>query len=256
MRPWCASTHWAMGLPGSTRPPCSGETSSWPRPPGIGARAGTSRPGPPSAPAAGATSAAADIGRSDPAVHHALAELEHAELEMELYSQGNIEPSLQRGLQAVARALAVAPDHYESRVLEARLHRRLTEHHAARGDGGPGTPPEGARRRAGGLGVQPRTARGAAGAGLALPAVGPVPPEGQPGSLRSAPEGRRAPRGNRPGGSGRRCPAAPRAHLQVRGRSTSIRAAWTHCPCSAGRSTPTAWPSGWTRASCTPGSTS
>ncbi|MCY1073865.1 serine/threonine-protein kinase [Archangium lansingense] len=76
---------------------------------------------------------AADIGRSDPAVHHALAQLERAELEMELYGQGNIEPPLQRGLQAVARALTVAPDHYESRVLEARFHRRLAEHHATRG---------------------------------------------------------------------------------------------------------------------------
>ncbi|MFY0563581.1 protein kinase domain-containing protein [Archangium lansingense] len=76
---------------------------------------------------------AADIGRSDPAVHHALAELERAELEMELYGQGNIQPPFQRGLQAVARALAVAPDHYESRVLEARLHRRLSEDQATRG---------------------------------------------------------------------------------------------------------------------------
>ncbi|PTL79961.1 serine/threonine-protein kinase [Vitiosangium sp. GDMCC 1.1324] len=76
---------------------------------------------------------AVDIGRSNPALHHALARLELAVMEMELYGHGDIEPPFQRGLQAVSRALAVAPDHYESRVLEARFHRRLAEDRITRG---------------------------------------------------------------------------------------------------------------------------
>ncbi|REG33293.1 serine/threonine protein kinase [Archangium gephyra] len=69
---------------------------------------------------------AAEIGRSDPATHYALAQLEHARLEMELSSHGEgVRQLYERGLQAVSRALEVAPDHYESKLLEARFHHRL-----------------------------------------------------------------------------------------------------------------------------------
>jgi eukaryotic-like serine/threonine-protein kinase len=77
---------------------------------------------------------AADIGRSDPALHHALARLESAVMELELASSGNAEAPLHRGLQAVARALAVAPDHYASRVLEARFHRRFASYREGRSE--------------------------------------------------------------------------------------------------------------------------
>ncbi|QRO02891.1 protein kinase [Archangium violaceum] len=76
---------------------------------------------------------AADIGRSDPAVHHAMAQLESSVMDTELYGQGNVEPSFERGLQAVARVLQSAPDHYEARVLQARFHRRLAEFRATQG---------------------------------------------------------------------------------------------------------------------------
>ncbi len=69
---------------------------------------------------------AANIGRSDPAVHHALAQLEYAVMEMELSSHGKeIDAAYERGLQAVSRTLALAPDHPEANILEIRFHRRL-----------------------------------------------------------------------------------------------------------------------------------
>ncbi|WP_326522543.1 protein kinase domain-containing protein [Archangium lipolyticum] len=76
---------------------------------------------------------AADIGRSDPGVHHAMAQLESAVMDTELYGQGNVEPPFERGRQAVARVLQSAPDHYEARVLLARFHRRLAEARATQG---------------------------------------------------------------------------------------------------------------------------
>jgi serine/threonine-protein kinase len=76
---------------------------------------------------------AQNIGRSDPFVHYAQARLESAEVDMEVYSQREVEAPVERGLQAVARALKAAPDHYESLVLRARLHRRLAEYLATRG---------------------------------------------------------------------------------------------------------------------------
>jgi serine/threonine-protein kinase len=76
---------------------------------------------------------AAEIGRSDPAVHHALARLELALMEMERYSRGEVEPPYQRGLRAVARALEVAPDHYASWVLESRFHRLLAGYREPQG---------------------------------------------------------------------------------------------------------------------------
>ncbi|WP_324950103.1 protein kinase domain-containing protein [Archangium sp.] len=77
---------------------------------------------------------AADIGRSDPAVHHAMAQLELAVLEMEISSSGDeVEPAYERGLQAVSRALEVEPDHHEARLLEVRFHRRLAGERDNRG---------------------------------------------------------------------------------------------------------------------------
>ncbi|QRO01881.1 protein kinase [Archangium violaceum] len=77
---------------------------------------------------------AAAIGESVPSVSQSQGELEYAELVMELYSQGNLKAPLTRGLAAVARALTADPDHYESKVLEARFHRRVAEDLIGRGE--------------------------------------------------------------------------------------------------------------------------
>jgi eukaryotic-like serine/threonine-protein kinase len=76
---------------------------------------------------------AADIGRSVPAVYEALGELEHAAIEMELYGQDDMTPAFERALAATSHALAIAPDHYEARVLAARIQRNLAEHQANQG---------------------------------------------------------------------------------------------------------------------------
>jgi tetratricopeptide (TPR) repeat protein/predicted Ser/Thr protein kinase len=70
---------------------------------------------------------AAEIGRSVPDIHRAQARLEFFSLVTELYGQGDGLPRFTRGQEALTRALTVAPDHYPSRVLQARLDRRLAE---------------------------------------------------------------------------------------------------------------------------------
>ncbi|HSP79719.1 MAG TPA: protein kinase [Myxococcaceae bacterium] len=74
-----------------------------------------------------AYAAAATIAESAPDVHYALARLELSALLMEMYGRGDVRPHYERGLEAVSRALAAAPDHYLSRVMEGRLHRRMAE---------------------------------------------------------------------------------------------------------------------------------
>ncbi len=71
--------------------------------------------------------AAAATAESLPAVHESLARLEYTELVLELYSRGDILPAYSRGLTAVARMAAVAPDSPEARFREARFHNRLAE---------------------------------------------------------------------------------------------------------------------------------
>ena len=79
---------------------------------------------------------AADIGRSDPSLHYAMAQLDRAMVEMELSSHGvDLEALYARGLQAVSRTLEAAPDHYEARLLEAEFHRRLAMHRDNLGSG-------------------------------------------------------------------------------------------------------------------------
>ena len=80
-----------------------------------------------------AYAAAIAVGESLPGVYEALGELEYAELLMEIYSKGEVEPRFERGAGAVARALAVQPEHYASLVLDARLHRSLAEDRANHG---------------------------------------------------------------------------------------------------------------------------
>jgi predicted Ser/Thr protein kinase len=77
---------------------------------------------------------AIDIGESEPAAYSAMARLHLTALILELYGQGDVEPSYQKGLEAVSRALAAAPDHFKSRVLESRLHRRMAEHRGQKGE--------------------------------------------------------------------------------------------------------------------------
>jgi serine/threonine-protein kinase len=83
---------------------------------------------------------ATDSGRSDPFVHYALALLESSVVDMEIYYRRDskvVETSVNRGLQAVARALKASPNHYESLVLRARLFRRFAEYRAAQGQDAP-----------------------------------------------------------------------------------------------------------------------
>jgi eukaryotic-like serine/threonine-protein kinase len=77
---------------------------------------------------------AVDIGESEPAVYYGMAQLQLTALILELYGQGEIESYYQQGVEAVSRALTAAPDHFKSRVLESRLHRRMAEHRAQRGE--------------------------------------------------------------------------------------------------------------------------
>ncbi|QRK09581.1 protein kinase [Archangium violaceum] len=70
---------------------------------------------------------AASIGESVPSIHRALANLEFFALMTELYGQGEVLPPFTRAQEALSRALTAAPDHYPSRVLQARLYRRLAE---------------------------------------------------------------------------------------------------------------------------------
>ncbi|ADO76061.1 Serine/threonine kinase family protein [Stigmatella aurantiaca DW4/3-1] len=70
---------------------------------------------------------AARIGESEPAVHSALASLHLASLYLELYSQGEVQPPYERGVEALAHALTAAPDSFKVRVLESKFHRRLAE---------------------------------------------------------------------------------------------------------------------------------
>ncbi len=76
---------------------------------------------------------ATDIAESEPAVYYASARLQLTALLLELYGQGEVEPYYQAGLAALSQALAAAPDHYRSRVVESRLHRRMAEHRAQKG---------------------------------------------------------------------------------------------------------------------------
>jgi serine/threonine-protein kinase len=78
--------------------------------------------------------AAAASGRSAPAVHAALAELEHNALIMEMYGQGEVEPAFQRGTAAVATALAAQPDHAPSLILQAALFGQFASFRMDRGE--------------------------------------------------------------------------------------------------------------------------
>ncbi|HYI00181.1 protein kinase domain-containing protein, partial [Hyalangium sp.] len=80
-----------------------------------------------------AQSVAADIGESEPAIYYAIARLQLTALTLELYGQGEVQPYYEKGLEEVSRALAVAPDHIKSRVLESQLHRRMAEQLAQQG---------------------------------------------------------------------------------------------------------------------------
>jgi len=80
-----------------------------------------------------AYAAAADIGRSVPAVYASLAELEYAALVMELYGAGDVLPPFNRAVAATTHTLALMPEHYEALVLEARAHRSLAEYQADHG---------------------------------------------------------------------------------------------------------------------------
>ncbi len=76
---------------------------------------------------------AADIGESEFAVYASMARLELTALTLELYGKGEVPPHYEKGLEAVSRAVTVAPDHFRARVLEARLHRRMAEFLAQQG---------------------------------------------------------------------------------------------------------------------------
>jgi serine/threonine-protein kinase len=77
---------------------------------------------------------AASSGRSAPAVHAALAELELNAMFMEKYGQGQVEPAYTRGLAAIQRALAAQPDHVPSLILQASLMGQLADFKAGLGE--------------------------------------------------------------------------------------------------------------------------
>jgi serine/threonine-protein kinase len=73
---------------------------------------------------------AAEIGRSEFAIHLAQGELELTQMIMELYSLGEPQEHFLHGLEAVARARRIAPDSAEALLLEAHLYQRAAEHKA------------------------------------------------------------------------------------------------------------------------------
>ncbi|MCY1082518.1 serine/threonine-protein kinase [Archangium lansingense] len=77
---------------------------------------------------------AASIGESVASIYAAQGELEYGALILELYGKGEVTPHYTQALQAVFRALEAMPEHYDARVLESRLHRRLAEHQRNLGD--------------------------------------------------------------------------------------------------------------------------
>jgi len=76
---------------------------------------------------------ASAIARSVPSVYDGLARLELQALLGEMFGEGDVLPHYERGLQAVARALEVAPDDAQSWVLQSELHRRFAEYHLNHG---------------------------------------------------------------------------------------------------------------------------
>ncbi len=81
-----------------------------------------------------ALAAAAASGRSAPAAHAALAELELNALIMEKYGQGQVEQAFERGMAAARTALAAQADHVPSLILEAALMGELADFRRNRGD--------------------------------------------------------------------------------------------------------------------------
>jgi len=77
---------------------------------------------------------AAAIGESVASIYTAQAELEYGALILELYGKGEVTPHYTQALQSVSRALVAMPEHYDARVLESRLHRKLAEHQRNLGD--------------------------------------------------------------------------------------------------------------------------
>jgi serine/threonine-protein kinase len=81
-----------------------------------------------------ALAAAAAIGRSDPAVHTAVGELEASTLDLEIYGSGEIAAPFERGVEAAGRALAILPDDLASLELRGGLLRRVAEYRGNRGE--------------------------------------------------------------------------------------------------------------------------
>ncbi|WP_263436623.1 serine/threonine-protein kinase [Stigmatella hybrida] len=83
----------------------------------------------------GAYAAAADVARSVPAVHQAVAKLEYTAMLMALYGQGDVQPPFQRGMDSVTRALQALPNAPVSLLQKARFYRRFAEARIIRGEG-------------------------------------------------------------------------------------------------------------------------
>jgi len=81
-----------------------------------------------------ALEAAAVIGRSVPAVHRARAELELTALRKELHGAGDVDAPFARGVEAVARMLALLPEDAGALTLRAGFRRSLAEHRGGRGE--------------------------------------------------------------------------------------------------------------------------
>ncbi|WP_375758373.1 protein kinase [Corallococcus exercitus] len=83
-----------------------------------------------------AYAAAAAAAESEPAVYRSLARLEADAMVMELYGKGDVMPSYQRALDALARCLTVVPEDAACLVQMARVHHRLAEYQLTRGEDG------------------------------------------------------------------------------------------------------------------------
>jgi eukaryotic-like serine/threonine-protein kinase len=81
-----------------------------------------------------AYASAAEIARSVPGVHQAMAKLEYTAMLMALYGQGDVKAPFTRGMEGVARALQALPEAPATLLQEARFYRRFAEAQTLRGE--------------------------------------------------------------------------------------------------------------------------
>ncbi|MFM7199249.1 MAG: serine/threonine protein kinase [Myxococcota bacterium] len=79
---------------------------------------------------------ALEIGESVPALFLALSQLEHVEMTLGLYGDGQVQGPFERATQALSQALLLQPTFYEAWLMDATLRRRMGEQRMNQGESG------------------------------------------------------------------------------------------------------------------------